>query len=156
MVFVSHKVPFPATSDRRSRVAGNGTEWEVKTIELSLSTSGGEQWAFPNFKPVFRPTMTRPPHSFFAIFHRNYYISQNCPTVVVQWNPNLRLRKREFSTSTEENTDYLTVIWNWLFAAISTKRAKFSQQLNTFHPAISLSERLPSQLWEKYWIFDQI
>ena len=31
----SHEVPFPATSDRRSRVAGNGTEWEVKTIELS-------------------------------------------------------------------------------------------------------------------------
>ena len=26
MVFVSHEVPFPATSDRRSRVAGNGTE----------------------------------------------------------------------------------------------------------------------------------
>ena len=45
----SHKVPFPATSDRRSRVAGNGTEWEVKTIELSSSTSGGEQWAFLNF-----------------------------------------------------------------------------------------------------------
>ena len=49
MVFVSHEVPFPATSDRRSRVAGNGTEWEVKTIELSSSTSGGEQWAFLNF-----------------------------------------------------------------------------------------------------------
>ena len=49
MVFVSHKVPFPATSDRRSRVAGNGTEWEVKTIELSSPTSGGEQWAFLNF-----------------------------------------------------------------------------------------------------------
>ena len=47
--FVSHEVPFPATSDRRSRVAGNGTEWEVKTIELSSSTSGGEQWAFLNF-----------------------------------------------------------------------------------------------------------
>jgi len=26
MIFVSHEVPFPATSDRRSRVAGNGTE----------------------------------------------------------------------------------------------------------------------------------
>ena len=49
MVFVSHEVPFPATSDRRSRVAGNGTEWEVKTIELSSSTSGGEQWAFLHF-----------------------------------------------------------------------------------------------------------
>ena len=49
MVFVSHEVPFPATSDRRSRVAGNGTEWEVKTIELSSPTSGGEQWAFLNF-----------------------------------------------------------------------------------------------------------
>ena len=43
MVFVSHEVPFPATSDRRSRVAGNGTECEVKTIELSSPTSGGEQ-----------------------------------------------------------------------------------------------------------------
>ena len=31
MVFVSYKVPFPATTDRRSRVAG--TEWEVKTIQ---------------------------------------------------------------------------------------------------------------------------
>ena len=49
MVFVSHEVPFPATSDRRTQVAGNGTEWEVKTIELSSSTSGGEQWAFLNF-----------------------------------------------------------------------------------------------------------
>ena len=39
----SHEVPFPATSDRRSRVAGNGTECEVKTIELSSPTSGGEQ-----------------------------------------------------------------------------------------------------------------
>ena len=26
MVFVPHEVPFPATSDQRSRVAGNGTE----------------------------------------------------------------------------------------------------------------------------------
>ena len=43
IVFVSHEVPFPATSDRRSRVAGNGTECEVKTIELSSPTSGGEQ-----------------------------------------------------------------------------------------------------------------
>ena len=49
MVFVSSEVPFPATSDRRSRVAGNGTEWEVKTIELSSSTSWGEQWAFLHF-----------------------------------------------------------------------------------------------------------
>ena len=48
MVFVSHEVSFPATSDRRSRVAGNGTECEVKTIELSSPTSGGEQWAFLN------------------------------------------------------------------------------------------------------------
>ena len=39
----SHEVPFPATSDRRSQVAENGTECEVKTIELSSPTSGGEQ-----------------------------------------------------------------------------------------------------------------
>ena len=32
MVFVPHKVPFPAKSDWRSRVAGNSTEWEVKII----------------------------------------------------------------------------------------------------------------------------
>ena len=32
MVFVSHEVSFPATSDRRSRVAGNGTDWEVKSL----------------------------------------------------------------------------------------------------------------------------
>ena len=49
MGFVSHEVPFPAKSDRRSRVAGNGTECEVKTIELSSPTSGGEQWSFLNF-----------------------------------------------------------------------------------------------------------
>ena len=30
-------------------VAGNGTDWEVKTIELSSPTSGGEQRAFLNF-----------------------------------------------------------------------------------------------------------
>ena len=30
-------------------MAGNGTECEVKTIELSSPTSGGEQWAFLNF-----------------------------------------------------------------------------------------------------------
>ena len=49
MVFVSHEVPFPATSDRRSRVAGNGTECEVKTIDLSSPTSGGEQSALLTF-----------------------------------------------------------------------------------------------------------
>ena len=43
MVFVSHEVPFPATSDQRSGAAGNGIECEVKTIELSSPTSGGEQ-----------------------------------------------------------------------------------------------------------------
>ena len=43
MVFVSHEVLFPAMSDGRSRVAGNGTECEVKTIELSSSTRGYEQ-----------------------------------------------------------------------------------------------------------------
>ena len=43
MVFVSHEVPFAAMSDRMSRVAGNGTECEVRTIELSSPTSGGEQ-----------------------------------------------------------------------------------------------------------------
>ena len=43
MVFATHWVPFPATSDRRSRVAGNVTKWVVKTIELSSPTSGGEQ-----------------------------------------------------------------------------------------------------------------
>ena len=43
MVFVSHEVSFPATSDRSSRVAENGTECKVKTIELSLPTSAGEQ-----------------------------------------------------------------------------------------------------------------
>ena len=41
-------MPFPAKSDGRSRVAGNGTEGEVKTIELSSPTSGDEQWAFLN------------------------------------------------------------------------------------------------------------
>ena len=48
MVFVSHEVPLPATSDQRSRVAGNGTECDVKTIELSSPTNGGEQWNFLN------------------------------------------------------------------------------------------------------------
>ena len=43
MVFDSQEVSFPATSDGRSRVAGNGTECKVKTIELSSPTSGGEQ-----------------------------------------------------------------------------------------------------------------
>ena len=43
MVFVSHEVPFSATSDRRSREAKNGTKCEVKTVELSSPTSGGEQ-----------------------------------------------------------------------------------------------------------------
>ena len=42
MVFVSHEGTFPATSDHKSRVAGNGTECKVKTIELSSPTSGGE------------------------------------------------------------------------------------------------------------------
>ena len=44
--FVSHEVPFPAPSDWRSQVAGNGTKWFVKTIALSSPTSWGEQWAF--------------------------------------------------------------------------------------------------------------
>ena len=60
IVFVSHEVPFPATSDRRSRVAGNGTEWGVKTIELSSSTSGGEQWAFLNFLIITAVKKTMP------------------------------------------------------------------------------------------------
>ena len=49
MVFVSHEVSFPAKSDQRSWVAGNGTEWVVTTIKLSSPTNGGEQWAFLNF-----------------------------------------------------------------------------------------------------------
>ena len=40
---------FPATSEQRSRVAGNCIEFGVKTIKLSSRTSGGEQWAFLNF-----------------------------------------------------------------------------------------------------------
>ena len=48
MVFASHEVPLPAMSDRMSRVAGNGTECEVKSIELSSPTSGGEQGFFLN------------------------------------------------------------------------------------------------------------
>ena len=43
IVFVSHDMPFPATSDRGSQVAGNGTECEVKTIELCSPSSGCEQ-----------------------------------------------------------------------------------------------------------------
>ena len=43
MVFGSHEVTFLASNDQRSQVAGNGTECEVKTIELSSQTSGGEQ-----------------------------------------------------------------------------------------------------------------
>ena len=48
MLFVSQEVSFPATRNQRSRVAGNGTECEVKTIELSSPASGGEQRAFLN------------------------------------------------------------------------------------------------------------
>ena len=35
MVFTSHSVPFPATRDLWSLVAGNGTSWETKTISFS-------------------------------------------------------------------------------------------------------------------------
>ena len=35
MVFTTHSVPFPATRDLRSLVAGNGTSWETKTISFS-------------------------------------------------------------------------------------------------------------------------
>ena len=35
MVFTSHTVPFPATRDLRSLMAGNGTSWETKTISFS-------------------------------------------------------------------------------------------------------------------------
>ena len=40
----------PFTEGRESRVAGNGTEWEVKTIELSQPTRIGEQPAFLYFQ----------------------------------------------------------------------------------------------------------
>ena len=33
--FGSHEVPFPATSDRRSLVAGNITSWEAESISFS-------------------------------------------------------------------------------------------------------------------------
>ena len=49
MVFVSHEVPFSATSDRKSRMAGNCKEWVVKTMALSSPTSGDEQWVFSSF-----------------------------------------------------------------------------------------------------------
>ena len=39
--------PFPGLGN--ANPPGNGTEWEVKTIELSSPTSWGEQWAFLNF-----------------------------------------------------------------------------------------------------------
>ena len=35
MVFTSHSVPFPATRDLQSLVAGNGTSSETKTISFS-------------------------------------------------------------------------------------------------------------------------
>jgi len=35
MVFYSHEVPFPATSDLRSLVAENGTSWQTKTFHTS-------------------------------------------------------------------------------------------------------------------------
>ena len=71
MVFVLHEVPFPATSDRRSQVAGNGNEWEVKTIELSSPTSGGEQWAFLNFLilTAVKKTMPKLRKMSFLLFY---------------------------------------------------------------------------------------
>ena len=46
MVIVWHEVPFPATIDQRSPVAGHGTKWEAKNFKLA---SGGKQWDFLNF-----------------------------------------------------------------------------------------------------------
>ena len=37
MVFTSHSVPFPATRDLRSLVAGNGTSWEDKNHFIFLT-----------------------------------------------------------------------------------------------------------------------
>ena len=36
-------------SNSATKSAGNGTEWEAKTLEWSSSPSGGDQWAHPNF-----------------------------------------------------------------------------------------------------------
>ena len=69
MVFGSHEVPFPAMSDQRSQAAGNGTECEVKTIELSSSTSGGEQWAFLNFHNFTAVKKTVPKLWKWTFFH---------------------------------------------------------------------------------------
>ena len=101
MVFVSHEVPFPATSDRRSRVAGNGTEWEVKTIELSSSTSGGEQWAFLHFfiltavkktVPKWRKNhfiFFTPVHSADHAVWKGYFFGISMPSVIgLQMNKN--------------------------------------------------------------------
>ena len=46
MVFTSHSVPFPATHDLRSLLAGNDTLWETKTFNF-LHTSDGEQILIP-------------------------------------------------------------------------------------------------------------
>ena len=70
MVFVSHKVPFTVMSGQRSWVAGNGTEWEVKTIVSSSPTSGGEQWAFVNFLNFIKFTKTVPISR--KVFSRNF------------------------------------------------------------------------------------
>ena len=92
MVFVSHEVPFPATSDRRSRVAGNGTECEVKTIELSSPTSGGEQWAFLNL------------HNFTAVKKTvpklRKYIFLNSFYGFLNWNESGQIKKRSLFIST--------------------------------------------------------
>ena len=78
MVFVSHQVPFPATRDRRSRVAGNGTECEVKTIKLSSPTSGGEQWALLYFLILTEVKKTGPKLRKFISWHIAGHISAVC------------------------------------------------------------------------------
>ena len=111
MVFVSHEVPFPAVSDWRSRVAGNRTEWEVKTFELSSSSSGGEQWAFLDFPDftVVKKTVPKLRKLSAFILHGNVSGGAKC---ICNWHKN-----QLFSITFECHI----VCW-WLLAAKRIER----------------------------------
>ena len=60
MVFVSHEVPFPGTSDKRSRVAVNGTESGVKSNEYLFTVTGVKKmkWFLTLTRCHFQPRVT--------------------------------------------------------------------------------------------------
>ena len=80
MVFTSHSVPFPATRDLRSLVAGNGTSWEDKNHFIFLTPVSINKYSWLVGLDT-SCTRVSPSHCL-VFFHRGQKIRENASHVV--------------------------------------------------------------------------